>query len=197
MRAAFVRERACAHGGDPGLDAAGVLVLASDGRPRFQNPAAEAWVRLLRDGDTGGDQQLPLAIWAAIARLRAGGSPDRQPRVHVPTPRGLVQVEASIGDRDDTIAVVLAPERPPLPPQLPVTWPLTPQERQVVELLLHGLTSRQLASRMVVSESTIHSHLAHVYEKLGVASRSQLLARFFLETYWPTLDQHDLMELQV
>ena len=196
LRTAFVRERACARGGEPGLDAAGVLVLASDGRPRFQNPAAEAWVRLLRDGDTGGDQQLPLAIWAAIARLRAGGSPDRQPRVHVPTPRGLVQVEASIGDRDDTIAVVLAPERPPLPPQLPVTWPLTPQERQVVELLLHGLTSRQLASRMVVSESTIHSHLAHVYEKLGVASRSQLLARFFLETYWPTLDQHDLMERQ-
>ena len=66
----------------------------------------------------------------------------------------------------------------------------------MVELLLHGLTSRQLASRMVVSESTIHSHLAHVYEKLGVASRSQLLARFFLETYWPTLDQHDLMERQ-
>jgi DNA-binding CsgD family transcriptional regulator len=38
-----------------------------------------------------------------------------------------------------------------------------------------------------VSVNTIQTHLAHVYEKLGVRNRSQLLARFFQEAYWSTL----------
>ena len=73
------------------------------------------------------------------------------------------------------------------PPPVPPGWPLTPAERQVVALLVHGLSNRQIAERLVVSENSILSHLRHAYEKLGVGSRSELLARFFRETYWTTL----------
>jgi hypothetical protein len=57
----------------------------------------------------------------------------------------------------------------------------------VVSLLPRGLSNRQLAAALHVSENTFESHPAHVYDKLGVRSRSQLLALFFAETYRPAL----------
>jgi DNA-binding CsgD family transcriptional regulator len=63
----------------------------------------------------------------------------------------------------------------------------------VVSLLLRGLSNRQLAA-LHASENTFESHPAHVYDKLGVRSRSQLLALFFAETYRPALMHLELAE---
>jgi DNA-binding CsgD family transcriptional regulator len=57
----------------------------------------------------------------------------------------------------------------------------------VLELLVRRLSNREVAAELHVSVNTIQTHLAHAYEKLGVQSRSQLLSRFFHETYWPAL----------
>jgi two-component system nitrate/nitrite response regulator NarP len=64
----------------------------------------------------------------------------------------------------------------------------------VVSLLPRGLSNRQLAAAPHVSENTFESHPAHVYDKLGVRSRSQLLALFFAETYRPALMHPELAE---
>jgi DNA-binding NarL/FixJ family response regulator len=61
----------------------------------------------------------------------------------------------------------------------------------VLELLVRGLSNRELAMELHVSVNTIQTHFAHVYEKLGVQNRSQLLARFFEETYRPTLHRSE------
>jgi DNA-binding CsgD family transcriptional regulator len=53
---------------------------------------------------------------------------------------------------------------------------LTPAERDVVGLALDGLSVREISARLVVSESTVHTHLTHVYQKLGVRGRLDLLA---------------------
>lgn len=82
---------------------------------------------------------------------------------------------------------MLIPEYPPVPRDLPVAWPLTQQERQVLALLACGLSNRHIAEKLVISENTVASHLAHAYEKLGVHSRSEFLACLFRETYWPVL----------
>ncbi len=87
------------------------------------------------------------------------------------------------------MAIVLTPERPPAPPAIPAEWPLTPAERQVVALLARGLGNRQIADALTVSENTVQTHLRHAYEKLGVGGRTQLMARFFRETYWPAMDE--------
>jgi len=55
--------------------------------------------------------------------------------------------------------------------------PLTPQESAVVQLVLRGLTNRQVASGMVVSVNTVEYHLKNIYVKLGVGSRTQLMAQ--------------------
>lgn len=53
---------------------------------------------------------------------------------------------------------------------------LTPTERQVVELVAQGLTNPQVAERMFVARATVKAHLAHIFQKLDVSSRSELTA---------------------
>ena len=54
---------------------------------------------------------------------------------------------------------------------------LSPREAEVAALVSEGLTNRQIASRLVVSERTVESHVQHVLAKLGVTSRSGVAAR--------------------
>ena len=54
---------------------------------------------------------------------------------------------------------------------------LTPTETQVVELVAQGLTNPQIGERMFISRATVKVHLAHVFQKLGVSSRSELTAQ--------------------
>jgi predicted ATPase/class 3 adenylate cyclase/DNA-binding CsgD family transcriptional regulator len=52
---------------------------------------------------------------------------------------------------------------------------LTPTERDVVRLVSTGLANKDIASRLFVSPRTVQTHLTHVYAKLGLTSRVQLL----------------------
>jgi DNA-binding NarL/FixJ family response regulator len=60
-----------------------------------------------------------------------------------------------------------------------VTGPdsLTPTERRVAELAASGLTNRQVAEALFVTEKTVEAHLNRVYRKLEVSSRWQLKNR--------------------
>jgi LuxR family maltose regulon positive regulatory protein len=55
--------------------------------------------------------------------------------------------------------------------------PITPRELQVLRLLADGASNAELARELVVEESTIKTHLLHLYDKLGVHSRTQAVAR--------------------
>jgi predicted ATPase/DNA-binding CsgD family transcriptional regulator len=50
--------------------------------------------------------------------------------------------------------------------------PLTSREVDVLSLVARGLSNRQVAEELVVSERTVHAHLRTTYRKLGVASRA-------------------------
>ncbi|QDP98148.1 AAA family ATPase [Microlunatus elymi] len=54
---------------------------------------------------------------------------------------------------------------------------LTPQERQIAQLLASGRTTREAAAALFVSPKTVEYHLRHVYAKLGIGSRTELAAR--------------------
>jgi DNA-binding CsgD family transcriptional regulator len=51
---------------------------------------------------------------------------------------------------------------------------LTPAELDVVRLVAEGLTNKDVAARMFISPRTVQSHLAHVFAKLSVSTRTQL-----------------------
>jgi predicted ATPase/class 3 adenylate cyclase/DNA-binding CsgD family transcriptional regulator len=52
---------------------------------------------------------------------------------------------------------------------------LTPTERDVVRLVSEGLANKDIATRLFVSPRTVQTHLTHVYTKLGLTSRVQLV----------------------
>ena len=52
---------------------------------------------------------------------------------------------------------------------------LTPAETDVVRLACEGLGNKDIATRLFVSPRTVQAHLSHVYAKLGITSRVQLV----------------------
>jgi len=52
---------------------------------------------------------------------------------------------------------------------------LTPMERDVVGLVREGLGNKDIGARLFISPRTVQTHLTHVYAKLGVTSRVQLV----------------------
>jgi DNA-binding NarL/FixJ family response regulator len=59
------------------------------------------------------------------------------------------------------------------------------REREVATLLARGLGTTEIAQALVVSPHTVSDHVKSLFEKLGVASRQELVARVFLEEYLP------------
>ena len=55
-------------------------------------------------------------------------------------------------------------------------WALTSRESEVATLVAEGLTNRQIADRLVISERTAQNHVQHILTKLGFTSRSQIAA---------------------
>jgi DNA-binding NarL/FixJ family response regulator len=51
------------------------------------------------------------------------------------------------------------------------------REKQVLKLLLAGLTNSEIAGRLYLSESTVKSHLSSSFRKLGVSSRAEVMRR--------------------
>jgi ATP/maltotriose-dependent transcriptional regulator MalT len=56
---------------------------------------------------------------------------------------------------------------------------LTRREVEVARLAAEGRSNREIAAALVLSERTVSSHLEHIYDKLGVASRTALAAYVF------------------
>lgn len=80
------------------------------------------------------------------------------------------------------VGLVLEPmagRRPPPLPDLHRTHGVTPAEQAVVEVLLQGFSSQEIADRLNLSVFTVRTHLKHAYDKLGVTSKEQLFVALF------------------
>ncbi|MEM6415656.1 MAG: LuxR C-terminal-related transcriptional regulator [Pseudomonadota bacterium] len=64
----------------------------------------------------------------------------------------------------------------PIVPFQPLS-PLTPRERELLELVAVGLTNSAIAERLALSENTVKWHLSRSYQKLGVRQRTHAVAR--------------------
>ncbi len=62
---------------------------------------------------------------------------------------------------------------------------LTKRELEVLGLLADGLTQAEIASKLVISQKTVGSHIERILSKLGVRSRTQAVALAFREDLVP------------
>lgn len=56
---------------------------------------------------------------------------------------------------------------------------LTPREREVVTLIARGFKYREVSEELGISQKTLETHMKHVFDKLGVASRSEVTRMAF------------------
>ena len=131
-------------------------------------------------------------LWALLARARAvaDGVDSRAARLRLRDQRGrwLVLHASALTSQEksspDSVAVVIEPATSSeIAPIIIEAYSLTPRERDVVAALARGDTTSEIAARLFLSPHTVRDHIKTVFEKVGVSSRAELVARLFAEHY--------------
>jgi DNA-binding CsgD family transcriptional regulator len=181
------------------VDARGpaVLVVGTDNQIAQVTPAADTRVAQLSGREPGGGSigELPMPVLSIIAAARAfaAGRTGVVPKIRVRTTSGqwLVLHAAPLQGSDEwrgEVVVTLEEARvPEVMPLLAAGFRLTAREQDIVELVLRGADTNQIAKTLGISENTVQDHLKPVFKKVGVSTRQQLSARIFFEHYAPQL----------
>jgi len=109
-----------------------------------------------------GDAIIPPAMVPRLLNEFATLS-QSQPEEMIKKTAKKIQVKEEISDDIDKIS----------PPERFELSLLTPRENQVLELVAQGLTNKEIASKLVISENTVRSHLRFILDKLHMNNRVQ------------------------
>lgn len=133
--------------------------------------------------DAGEPRAAMLALRRALDRFRRLSQPWEQAQVMcwLAGAHEAVHEDAAADRlRSDAQAIFTRLGALPLPvpttPRATDAGPLTPREREIVQLAAAGRSNRQIAGELYISEKTVGRHLANVYVKLGVGSRTAAAA---------------------
>jgi len=173
--------------GGPGV----VIVDDADQVVAASEPAGP-WLAGLQ-GPGGGP--LPPVVLALAARARAlsrcAEGPDLPARARARCQSGtwmVIHATRLSGPYTGHTAVIIEPARPAeMAPLVVHAYGLTPREQDVTRLMVQGLSAKQAAHQLKLSTYTLQDHLRSVYEKVGVSSRRELVARVFFDHYWPSI----------
>ncbi|AMO89321.1 DNA-binding response regulator [Corynebacterium sp. HMSC06D04] len=89
-------------------------------------------------------------------------------------PNELLAAVHSAADGDSALSPIVA-DRLMTRVRTPRTS-LTPRELEVLKLVAAGASNREIGQDLMLSEATVKSHLVHIYDKLGVRSRTSAVA---------------------
>jgi DNA-binding NarL/FixJ family response regulator len=181
-------------GSDDGDPEVGLLVLADDDTVEMANQRALEWLDELRD-EGAPDDRVPFVVRTAAATARAvagGHASDRaaaSARVRARSGRWVLVRGSMLGEGADArAAVILEPARAPeLAPLIVEAYGFTRRERAVTELVAQGLSTNQIATRLHIAPYTVQDHLKAIFEKAGVTTRGELVARLFFDHFAPRL----------
>lgn len=155
--------------------------LASDG--------AETWREILPAGPSD-DLRSAIPILPLLARARAvaAGVDEGPARLRLRDRKGRwLVLHASClsgGPGDGTVAVVVEPAKSSdIAPIVIEAYGLSPRERDVVRAIARGLSTPDIASQLFLSAHTVRYYIKTVFEKVGVSTRGELVAKLFAEHY--------------
>ena len=173
-------------------DGPGLVVLREDDSVDAITPAAERWLAALFRSPG----ELPAVVHAVASRARqiAGGRDASTPgparaRIQAPSGQWLVLdgslLETASGIR--TTVIVQPARGPEIAPLLLDAYRLTVRERDIVDQVIQGFSTKEIAGALFLSPYTVQDHLKAIFEKIGVRSRRELLAQIFTQHYAPRI----------
>jgi DNA-binding CsgD family transcriptional regulator len=177
-----------------GSEAPGLVILDGAGEVELVTPPALPMLAAIgAEGIDPANGELPSGVHALAAFVRNGGATggDGGNVVTVPGRAGLVTLHASKPDpAGDRVAIVIETASGPRAATVRLeAHGATAREREVATLIARGLTNPEIAATLVLSPHTVQDHVKSLFEKLGVASRQELVARVFLDEYLPEVMQ--------
>ncbi|WP_311222184.1 MULTISPECIES: response regulator [unclassified Acidovorax] len=152
------------------VDVAGMGVVVLDGQDRiaWRSPQATRWLEA-----AFGTEPVParaMARWLALAQRQGDGA--------TPLPEGQRLAARPLGASGlGETMLLLSVETPGAAPVVrPPPTPLTPRETEVLSWIAKGKTNRDIAEILGMSPRTVNKHLEHIFEKLGVETRTAAAA---------------------
>ncbi|NUP59492.1 MAG: helix-turn-helix transcriptional regulator, partial [Pseudarthrobacter sp.] len=155
-----------------------VIVLAGlHGELRAATPAAATWLAEVEEAAPGRFSQ---ALHAIVAQAHAAVSGTARARMR-DAGNSWVMLQASrliTGDDPEQMAVTVEPATThELASLLLMAYGVTARERDVCLEVVSGNPTADIARHLFISPHTVHDHLKSVFEKVGVGSRGELVAR--------------------
>lgn len=162
------------------LDATGRVMLATDGRGSLLwcTPRAEEAIRALEPGWSPDETTLPQSLRDPVERLlaRADGA-GASVRVDRGGEAGMLELVLIARYRRDEVLIRLNQLNPDADVRmLSASLGLTQREAEVLLWVSYGKSSGDISEVLQISPRTVQKHLEHVYEKLGVETRSAAAA---------------------
>src|SRR3954451_7903988 len=180
----------------PATRGPGMAIVDPDTRVVSATPEALAWfdelesVYRLRDPRLGIGVPSEVMVAAHEARARAAsGATPAATRTRARTRSGVwLLIHASClhgpdGAAADAAVVIEPAKASEVAPLIVDAYELTPRAVEVTRALARGLTTTEIARELYLSPYTVQDHLKSVYEKTGVSSRGELVAKMFADHY--------------
>ena len=170
----------------------GLVLLDEAGGVVSATPEAVAWLDEAETVTTlpSGNVRLPVEAHAFAAHARSAvrdpGS-GAMPPARLRTRTGVwLLMHGSMLQGTDQLALIIEPAKAAeVAPLIVEAYGLTQRELDVTRLIARGLGTSQIASKLHLSPHTVRDHVKAVFEKVGVSSRGELVAKVFADHYAP------------
>jgi DNA-binding CsgD family transcriptional regulator len=180
------------------IEGPGMLIFDRNGVLDSLNEPAEAFLRSLpqtRTSDRGA--AVPTEVLTVAAQTRA---------IHAGRTRGVARARLQdrhgrwlvvhgfplrgAHGRQDATALVIEPAKgSEIAPLIVEAYEFTAREQQITQMIARGLSTREIAETLRLSSHTVRDYIKQIFEKVGVTSRGELVAKIFAEHYGAPLHE--------